>query len=240
MTTSFDPVDNFDPIDYQPLDYVEINECVTINYERVWLNKGYRVGQGMLSPDHNYFYLNIPKNASSNIKKALLDAGWEFASIINWPEAKIIVVLNDPVKRWVAGITEYLSMYHTDVVDNIIMDVDIYGYLPLTGQHLALSLIFERMTFDDHTERQALFLNNILLSRCIWVLLDEDFNKNFTKLINEIGYTFDENLLINPVKTNKLKEFINYVITCDTFKGENIKLWHWCDYKLLNEVKFYN
>jgi hypothetical protein len=99
------------------------------------------------------------------------------------------------------------------------------------------------MTFDDHTERQALFLNNILLSRCIWVLLDEDFNKNFTKLLNEIGYTLDENLLINPVKTNKLnrlKEFINYVITHDKFKRDNIMLWHWCDYKLLNEVKFYN
>lgn len=240
MSNSFDPVDNFDPIDYQSLDYVKINDSVTLNSNRVWLNKGHNLGEGMLSPDNKYFYLNIPKNASSNIKKALLDAGWGYASLSDWPETKILVVLNDPVERWIGGITQYLSIYHNDIIDNIIGDAEIYGYLPLTGEKLALSLIFDRLTFDDHTERQAIFLNDILLSRCIWVMIDENFNKNFTKLLNELGYTFDENLLINPVKTNRLKDFINYIVTHDKFKRANIELWHWCDYKLINEMKFYD
>jgi hypothetical protein len=231
---------------YQDFDYVNVSDTVKLDWNKVWSNRGHTLGEGMISPDRSYFYLNIPKNSSSSIKKILKELNWTFASINEYPDAKVIVALRDPIKRWISGATEYLMMYHQGVIDNIV-EPNLYNFMPLLGDKLGLSLLFDRMSFDDHTERQAIFLQGVNLSRCIWVNVDQDFNKHFSALLHEIGYPnqFDSAVKENSaedekhIKKRKLINFLTYVVDNDVYKQYNLKQWHWCDFKLIEQVKFY-
>ena len=127
-----------------------------------------------------------------------------------------------------------------------IVEPNIYDWYPLLGESLGMSLLFDTMTFDDHTERQAMFLQNIEFSRCIWLKLDSNLNANFEKLLNEIGYATDtegvrENSsdAANCVDRQTLKHFFKYVLLRDIAKAYNLKQWFWCDYELMEQVKFY-
>jgi hypothetical protein len=156
------------------------------------------------------------------------------------------VVLRDPIDRWISGVAEYLMMYHQNVIDNI-AEPGNYDFFPLLGDKLGMSLLFDRMTFDDHTERQAVFLQNIDLDRCTWFWNDQNFSKNFSHSLNTIGYhnQFDQQEKKNSTeqqqnnKKKVLKKFIQYVVDKDQFKQYNLTQWHWCDYQLINSVKFY-
>jgi len=236
---------------YKDLDFISIDHnSIKIDQSRVWANKGHTLGEGMVSPDFKYFYLNIPKNSSSTIKNILSSLGWEFSNIVDYPNAKIIVVLRDPIDRWTSGIFEYLLMYHINTI-SVLCEPYNYDLWPMMGERLGLSLIFERITFDDHTERQCVFLQNIDLSRCQWLKFDQDFTKTFENFLNTIGYTVDisqfENKNISDGtpgtpghKKKKAKEFFRYVIANDYFKRYNLEQWFWCDQELINKVKFYD
>jgi hypothetical protein len=164
--------------------------------------------------------------------------------VVDAPNAKIIVALRDPIERWVSGITEYLFMYHTNVIDNI-ADPFTYDFLPLLGDKLGVDLLFKQITFDDHTERQAVFLNNINFDRCDWLKVDKEFSKNFSIYLNTIGYTNSfatmdkENNAEDLDRKRKLKEVIKLLIDKDQFKQYNLQQWFWCDYELIKQVEFY-
>lgn len=233
---------------YNDGDFISLSSNkINLDWNRLWSNRGHTLGEGMISPDKKYFYLNIPKNSSSFIKKCLGSLGWSFDNIRSYPDAKIIVALRDPVKRWISGISEYLFMYHTVTIDNIAEPFN-YGFLPLIGDKLGVSLLFERITFDDHTERQCVFLKDIDLNRCIWLYVDKDFSKIFSQLLNQLGYP---NLFEQEEKENstedkdgyrkkKLNEVIKLLIDNDEFKQYNLKQWFWCDQELIDTVKFYD
>jgi len=235
---------------YKDLDFISIDQnSVKINQSRLWSNKGHTLGEGMISPDFKYFYLNIPKNSTSTVKDILVSLGWEFSNITDYPDTEIIVVLRDPVDRWISGIFEYLLMYHVKTIDTICEPYN-YDMWPVVGERLGLSLIFERITFDDHTERQCVFLQNIDLSRCHWLKIDKDFKQTLGDFLNTIGYTVDiaqfKNKNISEgafgtagYKKKKAKEFFQYIIANDPFKQYNLEQWFWCDYELMNKLKFY-
>ena len=85
-------------------------------------------------------YVYIPKNASSWTKPNLRDWGWQFYNYhTDQLNKTAIVVLRDPVERWLSGIAEYFALYQNttnDLVDNKSLQ----------------QIIFDRITFDDHTE----------------------------------------------------------------------------------------
>lgn len=236
---------------YKELDFITLNDNkVSLNWNKLWSNRGHTLGEGLISADKKTFFLNIPKNSSSTVKDGLLGLGWEFANVADYPDAKIIVALRDPIKRWASGIFEYLLMYNVITIDNICEPFN-YDMWPLIGEKLGLSVIFDRITFDDHTERQCVFLHNIDLNRCSWVMVDEHFNKNFSHLLTSMGYnnTFVDLESKNAstgeygtagYKKERFKEFINYVIDKDKYKKYNLKMWFWCDYELIGKVKFYD
>ena len=75
-------------------------------------NKGFGYGSGHLSHSKNQFYVNIPKNASSYISVWLINNKWQSKIYNNSDRAReAIIVLRDPVDRWVSGISQYLSSY---------------------------------------------------------------------------------------------------------------------------------
>lgn len=226
---------------YRDLDFINITDKVSLEWTRRWSMRGHTLGEGMVSPCGKYFYLNIPKNSSSSAKACLTALNWTFESVSQYPNAQIIVVLRDPIRRWVSGASEFLMMYHQGIIDNIVEPND-YDFLPLLGEKLGIKLLFDTMTFDDHTERQAVFLNNIDLSRCMWVYSDKNFSQSFSKLLDGIGYPND---FVGATKANstenednakkkKLQEFLSMVIDKDEFKNYNLQQWFWCDYELIN------
>jgi len=75
-------------------------------------NKGLGYGSGHLSPRRNQFYVNIPKNASSYISVWLVNNNWESTTYKNSDNVgEAIIILRDPVNRWISGISQYLSSY---------------------------------------------------------------------------------------------------------------------------------
>lgn len=231
---------------YKDCDYITVDDVVKVDWDRIYASRGHTLGEGMVSPDSKYFYLNLPKNSSSSIKVMLESIGWTYSNISMHSKAQVLVVLRDPMKRWVSGITEYLMMYQQNIIDNIV-DPNNYDFLPLLGEKLGLSLLFDRITFDDHSERQVLFLRDIPFQQCMWFYSDNNFSKNFSDFLNSIGYTntFDQSRKENSadheefVKKRKLQEFISYLIENDEYRKYNLQQWFWCDYKLIEKVNFY-
>ena len=81
--------------------------------------RGYGYGSGVLSPDARQFIVNIPKNASSYILDWASRHKWTAAEILEHPRRndvqEVIVVLRDPVNRWISGIGQYLTSYVLNV-----------------------------------------------------------------------------------------------------------------------------
>lgn len=71
-------------------------------------------GGGMLDPDGARFLLFVPKNASSYLSELTRLHGWEFYNILlTRPQhlQEVIVVLRDPIQRWISGVAQYLVTY---------------------------------------------------------------------------------------------------------------------------------
>lgn len=227
--------------EYKSLDYVHIVDgTVKLDWNRLWSNRGHQLGEGMVSPDEKWFYLNIPKNSSSSTKKTLSEVDWKFGDARDFPNSEKIIILRDPITRWISGMSEYLMMYHQDIVDGIVSPME-YDCLPILGEKLGLSLLFDRMTFDDHTERQAVFLNDIDTTDSHWFLIDQNFNQKFIGFLHEIGYhhavSYDENSSSRDSyefrKKRKLQDLLNYIIDNNQFYRYNLKEWFWPDYELI-------
>lgn len=235
---------------YKEFDIIKFNDnFIDVDYSRLWAAKGYSYGEGLISPDRKFFIFKIPKNASTFIVKNLTALGWEHASYGEFACENTIAILRDPVERWISGIVEYLFLYHENVLGNL-ADPFNYEYLPLLGEKLGLSLLFERIVFDDHTDRQCSFLKNVNIDSTIWFKFDNNLNKNLSTFLTANGLTND---LLNAEKVNssdstdrvpslkrKLKELIEYAMLHDNFKKYNVEQWMWCDIELYNRVKFYD
>ena len=169
-----------------------------MKYNKKWAEKGHTLNSGLISPDEKYFYINIPKNNSSFIKNELSKLDWKFSSLDDHPSAIPIVILRDPLNRWISGIAEYLMMYHINVLDHHGYYTEELGFQKLFGDPLALNLLFTTVTFDDHTEKQTLFLQGIQnLNNVIWFKSDSDFSSTFNKFLNDNGY---ETNIINKTR----------------------------------------
>jgi hypothetical protein len=230
----------------QDFDFISLTKSqVKLDWEKLWSNYGHAFGEGMLSPGGEHFFINIPKNASCSIKETLTNLNWEFGNISDYPEAKVIVAVRDPVQRWISGISEYLMMYYPYELAQIVDQK--FNCLPLLSQRLALSILFNKITFDDHTERQAMFLRKIKFNRCTWLKVDENLNKNLANLLTEIGYPIVESSIVNvnvndddsSIKKN-LKDLIKLIVEKDDSKHQKLKEWFWCDYQLMEQIKFYD
>lgn len=108
---------------------------------------------------------------------------------------KMLVILRDPVDRWISGVSQYLV---TKILNYIGTNTYIEGnetenhenrYLSATAFLIAYSPLIERFIFDkldlldDHVWPQHEFFENILprVPRQ-YVVMDQNFNKNLESL----------------------------------------------------------
>ena len=75
-------------------------------------DRGFGYGSGILSPDRSRFVVNIPKNASSYVLDWTVNFGWSTALAEHCSNlSEIIVILRDPMDRWISGMSQYVKTY---------------------------------------------------------------------------------------------------------------------------------
>jgi len=109
----------------------------------------------MVSPDLKHAWINIPKNASSFCQKVFDDNGWTMChtddlvdGILSANSIKKIVVLRDPVQRWISGFAQCM------------MDHNVDGILEILDKPAFWDTVFFNPIYDDHTEYQHRFIGN--------------------------------------------------------------------------------
>ncbi len=118
-----------------------------------------------IDPTSKYAWINIPKNASSFIQKALYDNGWidvpkeNIDKIIESSIIKKLVVLRDPVDRWISGFSQCMFDHNLNILD--IVDNKVFQ-----------SLIYLNPVFDDHTEYQHRFVGNA--QNLVYIYMDKE------------------------------------------------------------------
>ena len=181
--------------------------------------------------DSPYMYVHVPKNASSWTKPNLQDYGWEF---YNYKTDNLnkhaLIVLRDPVDRWISGIAEFLTLYHPT--------------FSLDSSEL-IDIIFDRITFDDHTERQVYFLEGIDTKSATFFWCDENYRKNFSNFISEHygpnkydRYDY-QHVSENSPERKKFKKIFSDHISKNSKYLDRIRDHFHQDYNLINKVKFY-
>lgn len=244
--------------DYVNLEHSDLlfdQNRIVVRQQHKWTHRGHTFNEGMLSEDGNYFYLNISKNNSSFMKHTLTGLGWQYVSLddvsTDSHAPQVLVVLRDPVQRWISGIVEYLFLYHVDVIDRSGLFSSELGFKRMWGQPLALDLLCKNVTFDDHTEKQCVFLQGVDLNRVTWFHAQHEFNHTLENFLNQAGYQLDlseaaavnqdvdqETFSFHNKRRHMKAMFTEYLQACPAIT-EQIRRHYACDYHLMESVTYY-
>ena len=205
-----------------------------IDFLEYYKSKGHVFGECMSKPDSDLMYINIPKNATSWTKPNLKDWGWEFYNYHtdNLYHKHALVVLRDPVDRWLSGIAEYMFLYHNHLN-------------PLQFSDAFFDLVFDRVAFDDHTEQQVLFLDGINLDNCTFFLCDSSYRQWFSQFLSSHGMTnryFKYNyqhVTENSIERFKFKQIFKKALEEKPKYIEQVTQYFSKDHNLINSIKFY-
>lgn len=207
---------------------------LTISFHDYWSNRGHWFGECMSGPDLNWMYVKIPKNASIWAREILLSNNLEFYHYhkLNFYHKHALVILRDPIDRWVSGIAEYFARYH--------MTMDIRDI-----NKTFIDLLVDIVTVDDHTEKQIYFIEGLNVNNCTFLLCDQTLRDNFANWMKNIQRI--ENQYQNKAYQNVGNRSVVRAKFQTFFKGflddpkyvEKIKQHYKQDYELLNSVKYY-
>jgi hypothetical protein len=214
-------------------------------------DRGFGYGSGLVSPDQTRFIVNIPKNASSYILDWTGNFGWSTSLAPDCDSlTEIIVVLRDPVQRWISGMAQYLKTYilcpvgpNGPVFPGMLTGKEDYGmsaddFVNLYND-LVERLIFDVVfKFDDHVWTQHDFFKDIYpaIPRT-YFLLDKDFNKKFA---DHLKIEFIDGLDLNRGDENpdqkKLNEFLKHRLNTRPELQERVRRAYAQDYKMIKQV----
>ena len=204
-----------------------------MKFVEYYQNRGHVFGECMTAPNSDLMYIHIPKNASSWTKPNLQDWGWEFYNYhSDQLSAKTpLIVLRDPVDRWLSGIAEYLYLYHKNI------DFAFAG-------RAFFDLVFDKIAFDDHTEKQVYFVDNIDLSKCVFFKCGPDYRQQFSQFLNEHGmpnrynkYDYQHVSDLSPER-KRFKEIFTEQLKNSKYLYQ-VKEYFKQDYELIEQVQFY-
>ncbi len=196
--------------------------------------RGYRPGGGLISPS-GVFYLNIPKNASTYLTNTLLANGWQHHTVDAGSNVKkCVVVLRDPVERWISGFATYVSSWILGPgygSDHFLEDYNT----------LVERFIFDNLIFDDHTTAQSAFVNQL-------PAVDTSYFKLNKNIIDQISQDLNINLQTTQVDANisennydqrQISAHIRQRMDQDPVLKARIFEQYKSDFDLINSVQFY-
>jgi len=197
-------------------------------------SKGHVFGECMTSNNTNLMYVYIPKNASSWTKPNLKDLGWEFYNyhLDNLYHKHSVIVLRDPIDRWLSGIAEYFCLYNSD-----------FDFTRSSQDFL--NLIFDRVAFDDHTDKQILFLQNLNLDNATFFMCDNNYKHKFSKFLVSKGYQNNyfkyknQYVTANDSKKNAIRNFFAEIVEQNLYYKNKLEEYFCEDYILINDSHLY-
>lgn len=213
--------------------------------------KGYGYGSGVLSPAADRFIVNIPKNASSYTLDWASRHGWSAAEILNHPKIdnirEIIVVLRDPLQRWISGMGQYLTSYVLNVTGSYSWETGPGPDDQFMSSDEFISCynaVVERLLFDnlerhdDHVWPQCEFFENLLCAvPRKYFYLDQTFDSRLAQYLN---FNIVENLDRNDGATNphtaKVQQFIKSRLNIRPELKQRVIDAYARDYQLIEEV----
>lgn len=183
-------------------------------------DRGYTHGFGYVSPDRTQFLAAIPKNSSSFMKDALKQHGWTFGNALDsatqQQTQEVIVVLRDPVDRWISGFVQYIQTYilypHGPNTPHLAHEVPTKFDYSMTVEQfkeqynqLSERLIFDVINrFDDHVWPQTEVIEDLLpgIPRKYFVM-GPDFD---TKISQYLGLDLSNVTDRNSAKDNPVAQ----------------------------------
>lgn len=137
----------------------------------------------------DFCYIPIPKNSSSYIGQLLLKNEWRTDNFLSadLTNKKIIILLRDPIDRWVSGMTQYLC-------SALLNDNRSANDVIANWNEIIRDLIIDRVVFDDHTEKQSYFIQNVPRENCVFF----DSSDNPDASIKEYLISQGHDLNIDP------------------------------------------
>ena len=186
-----------------------------------------------VDPTLKYAWINIPKNGSSFIQKALDDNAWNdvhddlISSIAESPSVKKLVVLRDPIERWISGFAQCMSDRNINILD-------------LLDNSTFINTIMLNPVYDDHTEYQHRFIGNAQNLEYIYMqkTRPNEFYRLLVAWIRKTGGVADfDNWQdpVNPASNNANKLAINNKLSVQFNKDKVLKDLHKTDYELFEK-----
>jgi hypothetical protein len=201
-------------------------------------DQGYYPGGGMLSPDRDIFYLNIPKNASTYLTNILKNNSWIHWNILDNSESikTTIAFIRDPVDRWISGFATYAALHlfgYGYGSDHFVEDFN----------DLSKRIIFDQIIFDDHTDFQVKYVKQIQEHNPVFFR----YNKNLITQINSfLGYDLNTTATISANKsesnydTNQVSQFLKKQLDHNPDLKAQVIQHYKQDYEFINSIEFYN
>ena len=184
----------------------------------------------------SYIYINIPKNASSWMMSAFVGMGGFSYNFItkqmqdpifeyqqsdhNYPVPRYIILLRDPISRWLSGAAQAFFAVAPDSP---------YFFMNYTDKK-----IFDQIVFDEHTAPQTLFLKHVDLSQAIYFDCTPDLTTCF---FNWAQDKFDEDLKTKNSDNNSFNISSNGTGKIfQSFTGDG-EVAGWSQQQIINELQ---
>jgi hypothetical protein len=198
--------------------------------------RGYTPQSGIISPE-GVFCLHIPKNASTFITNFLVHNGWRHSNASD-PEIKQqIVVLRDPLERWVSGFATYAASWILGPSygsDNFSEDFN----------DLSERLIFDQIIFDDHTTPQVQFIEQLNKNiPTTYFALNHDLVTNLKSFLGkELDWREDlnSNITENNYDTKQVASKMKFTLSQNPAYTAKVVDCYRQDYDFIKSVNFYN
>ena len=218
-------------------------------------NRGYNYRAGLLSPDHTRFIAGIPKNATSYLGDWAERYGWVPASArMAIPGIReLIIVLRDPVDRWVSGISQYICTYiqsihgpngpvfdEAEVTEHdyfLSADAFIEQYTDLTER-----ILFDAASrFDDHVWPQSELIDGMMFGiPRTYFMVGPDLTQQLSEYLGlPIMDGLDRNSGQDNPEQKKIQEFMRSRLEKRPELVVRLKRHYKTDYDLINSVQFY-
>jgi len=213
-------------------------------------NKGFEYGSGLVNPDRTKFIVNIPKNASSFLLNWSQENQWTVAHAdhVSQTLQEIIVVLRDPIERWISGFAQYASgnilhakrFYSTDTGPG-----PDFQYMPAVEFVKNYNPLTERLVFDnlelldDHVWPQQIFFRDLLpnLPRK-YFYINKDINYQLQTYLGWLpaSENLDRNDSENDLDKKLIKQFLRDRLAQVSELEKTILDAYVEDYKLIEQI----
>lgn len=203
----------------------------------------YFFGNCYASENFDLMYIPIEKNVTKVVSSMLRKQGFQEYNFHKESRYNVpaVIILRDPVERWISGVVEYLLLVYMDTKQSL---------NNMTRHNLTPEKVFEQINFDAHTFPQSWFLQG-LISDCDYIWFDQNKKPQLIETVFKyLGeHNYNDKLLYlgeythsnKPISDQKqqLTKLYKDMLEQNPDLLQKIKNFYAQDYELINSVKFY-